>query len=175
MKRTISLILTLAMVLVLAVPCFAAGESDKKEEEARSVTGVTYDTTSGTVYDYAGNRFKMSGSVSISAYSAYVQTDFELLNYGGGVTSSLNDTEQLPGVSSSLVIFTDGTTSNNYSLNGNKSYSSSILGKYTRNQPFTGRIDSVSCTHSLKVRAFDQSEAVMATKIVTGSTYTWMS
>lgn len=171
MKRTISLILTLAMVLVLAVPCFAAGESDKKEEEARSVTGVTYDTTSGTGYDPVGNRFKMTGYASLSINRAVVHTEYAILNYAGGVTSGLNNTKQVVGTSAS-VVFSDGTTPNYHSLTGSTTSYGSAGNSFHRDQVFTGRIDSVSCRHYLDA---SNTTGTISTKTISGNTYTWMS
>lgn len=169
MKRLFSALLVIALMLTMAVPCFAASE-----ENTRTTTGVTYDSTSGTGYDPAGNRFRMTGYASLSGKRVIVHTEFEILNYGAGVTSSLDDTTQVVGTRESLVVFSDGTTSNNFSLNGSNPYYSSPGNVFHKDQTFTGIVSSVDCKHYLRAYAYDDDGNWRYTDI-SGSTNLWVT
>lgn len=169
MKRLLSFVLVVALAATLAVPCFAVSE-----EDTRSTTGVTYDSTSGTGYDPAWNRFRMTGYTSMSGKKVIVHTEFELLNYGYGEEESLDDTEQVAGTSGS-VVFSDGTALvNNRALTGSQSFSSSTGDTFYINYNFTGIVSSVDCKHYLKAYANDK-DGNRTYKNIQGSTYVWVA
>lgn len=143
MKRAMSLILTLAMVFVLAVPCFAA--------EARVEPRSSY---SKYVSDDDGNRFRVTGTATISGYVAIVLTSFSVTNYAEGDPESIIGITETVSASGS-VYFSDGTTPNHSALSCTSTYDGKASGSTSDSANFTAPPSNVNSTH-----VFDTSSGI---------------
>lgn len=136
MKRVLSLLLTLTMIFVLAAPCFAV----ESKVEPRS-------SYSKYVSDDKTNRFKVTGTATISGYVAIVLTSFSVANYAHGDHSSINGVTETVSTSGS-VYFSDNTSPNHYALSNSTSYTGAANGSTSDSENFTAPPSSVNSTHT---------------------------
>ena len=122
MKKFVSMLLVLAMVLGMSTAAFAA--EDQIMENAAS--SALPQTTSKTVTDSHGNKYKVSGLSSIVGKKAEVHTEFKVSYYFGGKKNLVDDyTKKLTGVG--RVWFYGSASDNQFTKSVNKTGASGSL------------------------------------------------
>lgn len=138
MKHVLSLMLTLAMVFVLAVPCFAA-EGEEKPRKANT-NSVRY------AWDRTGNCYRVTGSIIINSRQGTAYTAYAVSIYAEGLPTSTQYVTHI-AETTTYVSFMNGTSDNDHTLNSYVQNYGGTEGTAYECYTFTAAINSIQGNH----------------------------
>lgn len=148
MKKIIAIVISLSILFVTNVNCFAstATAEDRSKERAGTMSNLSSSHTSAKQFDNIGNSFKITSTSSIVGKTGNVTTSFKVSTYAGGDTASINGVKETC-YTDSTVYFSDGTTSNTAALDGSNAYTGKSSGSISKSKTFTANISILKCVH----------------------------
>lgn len=150
MKRVISLMLTLAMIFVLAIPCFAATNDDEQI--------VPYSSSYTSTTDRKGNQYSITCNSTVDGMWCSAYTSYRVTEYGDTSEVPFENIKKTITVSSTLY-FNDGFLPQENALSGSKN----AYGKADTVQDAGYTAKSVQSINS--VHTFDTSVGLVGGKL----------